>query len=49
MRSGAFPDDAHSFHDKKRARQNVTNLPANAPESGAAAPRLRAVYGPSEG
>ncbi len=49
VRSGAFPDDDHSFHDKKRARQNVANLPATAPESAGAAPRLRAVYGPSEG
>ncbi|MCO4770554.1 MAG: 3-methyl-2-oxobutanoate hydroxymethyltransferase [Deltaproteobacteria bacterium] len=42
VRSGAFPDDAHSFHDKKRA---AAAAPA-AVEAGA--PRLRAVYGPSE-
>lgn len=48
VRSGAFPDDAHSFHDKKRtaAPPNVTPLDPTTEDAGS--PRLRAVYGPSE-
>ncbi len=42
VRTGAFPDEAHSFHDKKRAvsAAPVTPIPAE--------PRLRAVYGPTD-
>ncbi len=47
VRSGSFPDDEHSFHDKKRAA-TPPGVASMAPISDEGSPRLRAVYGPSE-
>lgn len=48
VRSGAFPDDAHSFHDKKRTAATPNVMPLDPTTEDAGSPRLRAVYGPSE-
>jgi 3-methyl-2-oxobutanoate hydroxymethyltransferase len=47
VRSGRFPDEAHSFQDKTRAGVAATVTPL-APAVETSSPRLRAVYGPNE-